>query len=189
MGAPKLLAVMLAVSCFAWADAKAQPAPAQPQMPRGPIKTPLGRSPAEVLGSKVVVSDMVKSFDFYTRVVGLRPAKSLAQTEPLPPPGADTSQWPVEYGFNFSGSFGDAFFDILRPRSDSKITRESADLVTLIFKVPDARAVIRRAKELGYEVIREAPAVRPGEMSIGFIRDPDGYRVEIIQAADYPKEK
>jgi catechol 2,3-dioxygenase-like lactoylglutathione lyase family enzyme len=158
-------------------------------MPRGPIKTPLGRSPAEVLGSKVVVSDMAKSFDFYTKVVGLRPAKSLAQAEPLPPPGADASQWPVEYGFNFSGSYEDAFFDILRPRPDTRITRESADLVTVIFKVPDAPAVMRRAREAGYEVIREAPAVGPGEMSIGFIRDPDGYRIEIIQAADYPKEK
>lgn len=116
----------------------------------------------------------------------MKPAKSMAQTEPLPMPGADRSKWPVEYGFNYVGEYSDAFFDILRPGPNRMPTKESAALVTLIFKVPDAPAVIRRAKEAGYAV-REAPVVQPGEMSIGFITDPDGYQVEIIQAGSYPR--
>lgn len=163
--------------------------PSQARALRGPIKTPVGRHPYEVLGSKVVVSDMQKSFDFYTKVIGLKPAKSLAQAEPLPPAGPDNSKWPGEYGFNFTGSYADAYFDILRPGPDTMPTPASASLVQLVFKVPDVPAIIRRAKELGYTVTREAPVVGPGEMSIGLIRDPDGYRVEVIQAADYPIER
>ena len=138
-----LVAVSLAASSLAFAQQASQQPQAQPQMPRGPIKTPLGRHPAEVLGSKVVVSDMAKSFDFYTRVVGLKPAKSLAQTEPLPPPGTDPNKWPVEYGMNFSGVFGDAFFDLLRPGPNSKNVRPSSAL----FNRPTRRATSTRWAE------------------------------------------
>jgi lactoylglutathione lyase len=177
-------------SAGAQAQSQAQPAAAQGQAnpARAPSRTPLGRLPAEVLASKVVVSDMQNAFDFYTKVIGLRPAKSVNQKEPIPPAGADNSKWPVEYGFNFSGSYAEAFFDILRPRADNMPTPASTSLVQLVFKVPDAPAVIRRAKALGYTVTREAAVVGPGEMSIGMLSDPDGYRVEIIQAASYPAD-
>ena len=173
------------------AQASTSTAQGQPQtaMPRGPIRTPLGRQPAEVLASKIVVSNMQRSFDFYTKVVGLQPAKTISQTQPFPQGGADNSQWPMEYGLNFSGSYADAFFDLLRPRADNLPTPASTGLVQLVFKVPDAQAVMRRAKDLGYTVTREAPVVGAGEMSIGMLRDPDGYNVEIIQAASYPADQ
>lgn len=158
------------------------------QVSPAPRTTPLGRLPAEVLASKVVVSDMQKSFDFYTKVIGLKPAKSISQAEPIPPAGSDNSKWPSEYGLSFSGSYAEAFFDILRPHADNMPTPNSTSLVQLVFKVPDAPAVIRRAKELGYTVTREAPVVRAGQMSIGMLNDPDGYSVEIIQAASYPPD-
>jgi predicted enzyme related to lactoylglutathione lyase len=154
-------------------------------MPRGPIKTPLGRSPSDVLFSKISVSDMHKSFEFYTKVIGLKQAISLAQNEPLPPPGLDPKTWPAEIGLNFSGSFADPFFDLI-PARNQPLTRAMTDMIVVGFKVTDAPAVVKRVKDAGYEVIREAPVVGPGEMSIGMVRDPDGYRLEILQAASYP---
>jgi predicted enzyme related to lactoylglutathione lyase len=154
-------------------------------LPRGPIKTPLGSSSSDVLFSKITVSDVQKSYAFYTEVIGLKPAISTAQKEAPAPPGPDPKSWPAEIALNFSGSFADPFFDILPPRN-GRPTREMTDMVVIGLKVPDAPAVIRRVKEAGYEVIREAPVVGPGEMSIGMVRDPDGYRLEILQAATYP---
>jgi lactoylglutathione lyase len=154
-------------------------------LPRGPIKTPLGSSSSDVLFSKITVSDVQKSYAFYTEVIGLRPAISTAQKEAPAPPGSDPKSWPAEIALNFSGSFADPFFDILAARS-GKPTHEMTDMIVIGLKVPDAPAVIKRVKEAGYEVIREAPVVGPGEMSIGMVRDPDGYRLEILQAATYP---
>jgi len=180
--------ISAAVPASAQSTSTAQGQP-QTAMPRGPIRTPLGRQPAEVLASKIVVSNMQRSFNFYTKVVGLQPAKTISQTQPFAQGGADNSQWPMEYGLNFSGSYADAFFDLLRPRADNMPTPASTGLVQLVFKVPDAQAVMRRAKDLGYTVTREAPVVGAGEMSIGMLRDPDGYSVEIIQAASYPADQ
>jgi catechol 2,3-dioxygenase-like lactoylglutathione lyase family enzyme len=154
-------------------------------LPRGPIKTPLGSSSSDVLFSKITVSDVQKSYVFYTEVIGLKPAISTAQKEVPPPPGPDPKSWPAEIALNFSGTFADPFFDLLPPRN-GKPTREMTDMIVIGLKVPDAPAIIRRAKEAGYEVIREAPPAGPGEMSIGMVRDPDGYRLEILQAASYP---
>jgi lactoylglutathione lyase len=165
-------------------------APLHPQekpasLPRGPIKTPLGSSSSDVLFSKITVSDMQKSYAFYTEVIGLKPAISTAQNQAPPAPGPDPKSWPAELALNFSGTFADPFFDLLAPRN-GKPTHEMTDMIVIGLKVPDAPAVIRRVKQAGYEVIREAPVVGPGEMSIGMVRDPDGYRLEILQAATYP---
>jgi lactoylglutathione lyase len=155
--------------------------------PAGPVKVPLGTASSEVLLSKITVSDLPKSYDFYTKIIGLKRALTVDQKEPAPLPTVTDDSGPafVEVGLNFSGSFANPFFDLVHQRGE-KPTRAAANMTVVGFKVPDAPAVIRRVKEAGYEVIREAPAVGPGEMSIGMVRDPDGYRVEIIQAASYP---
>jgi predicted enzyme related to lactoylglutathione lyase len=184
MKVSKFVLSALCAGAFGLIAAAPPHAPAGPRVMPRHITTPLGSRAAEVLGGKVTVTDMVKSFDFYTKVVGLRPAKVAAMPRPFPPPGPDRSKWPNEYPLSFSGTFAEAFFDLL-PARGVMPTRESANLTVVMFKVPDAPAVIRRAKALGYEVISEAPEVAPGEMSIGMLRDPDGYRVEIIQAASY----
>jgi predicted enzyme related to lactoylglutathione lyase len=75
---------------------------------------------------------------------------------------------------------------LIIPAGGKPLTLSMTDMIVVGFKVPDAPAVVKRVKEAGYEVIREAPAVGPGEMSIGMVRDPDGYRLEILQAASYP---
>ena len=140
----------------------------------------LGTMPQEFLLTKVIVSDIVKSFEFYTKVIGLKLA--VASDRPATPP---TSSTVGEVGLNFSGTQAEAFFLIVKSTTETP-TPGAANMTTIGFKVSDAPAVIRRGKAAGYEVIREAPMVTQGEMSVGFLRDPDGYRVEILQASSYP---
>jgi len=165
----------------------AQQAPAA----RAPSRTPLGTRPAEVLMSKVTVSDLEKSYDFYTRIIGLKPAISQYQLQHhmlAERPTNDPARHFVEVGLNFSGSFADAFFDIVQQPGEMP-TRAAAKSVVIGFKVSDARAVLERARQAGFEVVREAPVVQPGEMAIGLIRDPDGYTIELIQAASFPTRR
>jgi predicted enzyme related to lactoylglutathione lyase len=155
------------------------------QMPRE-IRTPLGTSAAQVLLAKVTVSDLPKSFDFYTKVLGLKWALSAGQPLPPAPVKAGDSQPAfIEIPLNFTGSLADPFLVLIQQRGRTP-TRDVAAMSWIGFKVPDAPAAVRRVKEAGYEVVREAQTVGPGLMSIGIVRDPDGYSVELIQSANYP---
>jgi catechol 2,3-dioxygenase-like lactoylglutathione lyase family enzyme len=155
-----------------------------PQRP-AVIRTPLGRNSSEVLFAKITVSDLAKSYEFYTNMIGLKWAVAPGQLQPAPPQATDMRPAFVEIPLNFSGSLADPFFVLVQRRGD-KPKADTAQLSWIGFKVPDAPAVILRVKAAGYEIVRQAPSVGPGEMSIGSVRDPDGYSVEIIQAANYP---
>lgn len=147
-------------------------------------RTALGRGDFQVLLSKVTVSDLERSYAFYTQVIGLRRALAPAQVN-APPPRNDPERAFIEVALNFSGSLGDTFFDLVQQKG-VKPTADFARSVVIGFKVPDAPAVVARARQAGYEVVRDAAVVGPGEMSIGMVRDPDGYMVEIIQSASFP---
>jgi catechol 2,3-dioxygenase-like lactoylglutathione lyase family enzyme len=150
------------------------------------VRTPLGTSSAQVLLAKFTVSDLPKSYEFYTKIVGLKWALPAGQQQPAAPVPANDSQPAfIEIPLNFSGSLADPFFVLVQRRGE-KPTPGAARMSWVGFKVPDAPAIVRRIKDAGYEVVREPLTVEPGQMSIGIVRDPDGYTVEFLQAPSYP---
>jgi lactoylglutathione lyase len=185
MRTPKFLASVFIAGAIVAAATTLSHAQEQ-HRPPGPILTPLGTSSSQIMFSKVTVSDLKKSYDFYTKVIGLKRAAALGQ--PLPPePGSTNTPQPafVEIALNFTGSVADPFFVIVA-RQGEKPTPDAAKISWVGFKVPDAVVAVRRVKEAGYEVVREPKPAGPGEMSIGIVHDPDGYSLELIQAANYP---
>jgi predicted enzyme related to lactoylglutathione lyase len=168
-----------------WAIMTAASLAEEPRQMPSEIRTPLGTSSAQVMLAKVTVSDLPKSYEFYTKVIGLKWALSLGQQQPPPPVQANASQPAfIEIPLNFSGSLADPFFVLVQQRGREP-TRDVAGMSWIGFKVPDAPAAARRVKEAGYEVVREPQTVGPGVMSIGIVHDPDGYSVELIQSANY----
>jgi catechol 2,3-dioxygenase-like lactoylglutathione lyase family enzyme len=139
----------------------------------------MGSSDRQVLLSKITVSDLVRSYQFYTEIVGLRAAS------PLPPPtAADPEQDFRELSLNFAGqSSGESFFVLVKRRGVTP-SREHAGLTNIGFKVPDPNAVLARAAQAGYPA---GPTHTPFEgLQFSFLSDPDGYQVELIQAPSYP---
>jgi len=62
--------------------------------------------------------------------------------------------------------------------------RQSDNPVKLVFYVNDPRNVIDRIRGEGLEVIREAtPVPELQNAVVGLAKDPDGYLLEILQAA------
>lgn len=63
---------------------------------------------------------------------------------------------------------------------------ESYDLGTayghIALEVPDAYVACAAIKERGGKVVREAGPMKHGSTVIAFVEDPDGYKVELIQA-------
>jgi lactoylglutathione lyase len=53
------------------------------------------------------------------------------------------------------------------------------------FGVDDLGATLERLKEQGIEPERPPYSVREGGSLLCFVRDPDGYRIELIERSDY----
>ena len=54
--------------------------------------------------------------------------------------------------------------------------------------VPDAYAACEKIKAAGGNVTREAGPVKGGSTVIAFVTDPDGYKIELIQRAEYAED-
>ena len=135
------------------------PAP-QPE----PRPAPRARLGAAGIG----VTDLRRSSDFYTEVFGL----SFVAKMKL----ADMD----EIILSMDGR-GAAL--VLMCHSDGA-TRDLANTGgKIVFYVPHPAATVDLARERGAEVVREAiPVPELGDAVVGFVRDPDGHLVEILQA-------
>src|SRR5579862_402232 len=88
----------------AWAILSAAARAEEPRQMPSEIRTPLGTSAAQVLLSKFTVSDLPKSYEFYTKVIGLKWALSAGQQQPAAPVAANSSQPAfIEIPLNFTG--------------------------------------------------------------------------------------
>jgi len=140
----------------------------------------LGTRPTEMLLSKFTVSDLPRSYAFYTEVIGLRHATSPG-IEVRPPTYADMEEHPfVEAPLNFTGSLADPFFVVVHQRGLAPSPQTTA-LSWVGFKVQDARAIVERVRKAGFEVVREPWTVQGSNVTAAVVRDPDGYSVEFIE--------
>jgi lactoylglutathione lyase len=124
--------------------------------------------PAENLAAVGIgVSDMARSEDFYTRVLGMQ----VQQRIDLP------HLQEVVVGYEGRTSV------VLMHWLDGSNPNYRNNPVKLVFFVPDAKTLMERIRGDGLPVTREA-AVMPefNNMVIGLAEDPDGYVVEFLQA-------
>lgn len=131
--------------------------------------------------TKITVSDLRKSYEFYTQVVGLRPASSPAFPSFANPNLDEPDPEFVEVPLNFSGSMADPMLLLIKQRGKTP-TPEAARLTWIAFKVSDKREIVSRATTAGHAPFR-GDGVDPGPT---FIADPDGYTVELFQLPGPP---
>jgi hypothetical protein len=149
------------------------------EAPAGPVR--LGSRAWEVLFSKFAVSNLARSHDYYTKLIGLQWARPVGQKSfERPDPLSLPRDKFVEIPLNFSGSLADPFFVLVQQPGLTPVARNS-HLSWVGFNVQNLRALVERVRRAGYEVVREPFDVNPGGMLIGIVRDPDGYSVEFIE--------
>lgn len=113
------------------------------------------------------VSDMARSEDFYTRVLGMK----VQQRIDLP------HLQEVIVGYEGRTSV------VLMHWLDGSSPNYRNNPIKLVFYVPDAKAMIAAIRADGLAITREAePLADFGNMVIGLGVDPDGYVMEFIQA-------
>jgi lactoylglutathione lyase len=120
------------------------------------------------------VGNLQRSIDFYTNVLGM----TLLRTSENP-------EYKYSLAFVGYGSNPDHAELELTYNWDT----ESYDMGTayghIALGVPDASAACDKIKAAGGQVTREAGPVKGGSTVIAFLTDPDGYKVELIQRAEY----
>ena len=113
------------------------------------------------------VSDLARSADFYTRVLGM----TVQQTFTL------DHMDEIMVGYEGKGASL-----VLMHWTDGSARNYRDNPIKLVLYVPDAAAAVDAIRAEGLEIVREA-ATSPGMGGalIGFGKDPDGYLVELIQ--------
>jgi len=117
------------------------------------------------------VGDLQRSIDFYTKVLGMR----LLRRKDYP-----------------DGKFTLAFVGYQDEQDGAVIElthnwdTDKYDLGNgyghIAIEVDDAYAACERVRQLGGKVTREAGPMKHGSTVIAFVEDPDGYKIEFIQA-------
>jgi lactoylglutathione lyase len=123
-----------------------------------------------ILHTMLRVGDLQRSIDFYTKVLGM----TLLCTTDRPDQrytlafvgyGKNPEHAQIELTYNYGVSqydIGTAFGHVA-------------------IAVADAQATCAAVKALGGNVTREAGPVKGGTSVIAFVRDPDGYKIELIE--------
>jgi lactoylglutathione lyase len=127
----------------------------------------VARAPENLGAVGIGVSDLARSEDFYTRVLGM----SVQQRIDLP------HLKEVVVGYEGRTSV------VLMHWLDGSERNYKANAVKLVFFVPDPKAVIARIRADGLPIQREAEVMPEfHNMIIGLAEDPDGYVVELLES-------
>ncbi|MCS2147413.1 lactoylglutathione lyase [Scandinavium manionii] len=129
-----------------------------------------------LLHTMLRVGNLQRSIEFYTNVLGMKLLRTSENPE-------------YKYSLAFVG-YG--------PESEEAVIEltynwdvESYDLGTayghIALSVDDAAEACERIRNNGGNVTREAGPVKGGTTVIAFVEDPDGYKIELIEAKDAGK--
>lgn len=127
-----------------------------------------------MLHTMLRVGNLQRSIDFYTKVLGMQ----LLRQQDYPDGkftlafvgyGAEIDHTVIELTYNYgveNYEMGGAFGHIA-------------------IEVEDAYKICEEVKKAGVKVLREAGPMKHGRTVIAFIEDPDGYKIEFIQAGTF----
>ncbi len=127
-----------------------------------------------ILHTMLRVGNLERSIDFYTKVLGMKVLRKQDY-----PDGKFTLAF-VGYGDEIDHTVIELTYNY---------GVESYEMGTayghIAIEVPDAYKACDDVKKAGLKVLREAGPMMHGTTVIAFIQDPDGYKIEFIQAGTY----
>ena len=125
-----------------------------------------------ILHTMLRVGDMQRSIDFYTRVMGMRVLRT-------------TDRPQQKYALAFIGYDDESRQAVLELTYNYGVERYELGTAYghVAIGVDDVAATCARIRAAGGVVTREPGPVAGGTTVIAFVQDPDGYKIELIQAA------
>ena len=126
-----------------------------------------------MLHTMLRVGDLQRSVDFYTDTVGME----LLRTTERPDQGYSLAF----VAFGGGNKAGQAELELTYNHGVSDYDLGSA-YGHIALGVDDVAATCERIRSAGGNVTREAGPVKGGNTIIAFVEDPDGYKIELIEA-------
>ena len=125
------------------------------------------RSPDYLTAVGIGVSDLAKSADFYSRVLGMK----------------QTATFKIDYMDEIVLAHEGRNAVVLMHYTDGSVRNYKDNPIKLVFQVQDAARLIEGIRAEGLAITLE-PKVYPGMGGtiIGMGKDPDGYVIELMQA-------
>ena len=125
------------------------------------------RSPDFLTAVGIGVSDLKRSTDFYTRVLGMKP----------------TQTFKLDYMDEVVVAHEGRSAVVLMHYTDGSARNYKDNPVKLVFYVTDPAGLIEAIRADGLEITQEpTPFPSMGGAVIGLAKDPDGYVIELIEA-------
>jgi lactoylglutathione lyase len=124
-----------------------------------------------ILHTMLRVGDMQRSIDFYTKVMGMKLLRTTDRPE-------------QKYSLAFVGYGDEREQAVLELTYNYGVDRYDLGgaFGHIAIAVDDAYAACEKIRAAGGNVTREAGPVKGGTTVIAFVTDPDGYKIELIQA-------
>ena len=128
----------------------------------------------KLLHTMLRVGNLQRSIDFYTQVLGMK----LNRT-------SDNPEYKYSLAFvGYGTNPADAEIELTYNYGVESYEPGTA-FGHIALGVPDVYAACDKIKASGGNVTREAGPVKGGTTVIAFVTDPDGYKIELIQRAEY----
>lgn len=125
------------------------------------------RSPDFLTAVGIGVSDLARSTDFYSRVLGMK----------------QTGIFKLDYMDEIMLAHEGRSAVVLMHYTDGSVRNYRDNPVKLVFYVTDPAGLIDRIRAEGLEVTREAAPIESlSGAVVGLAKDPDGYVIELIEA-------
>lgn len=123
-----------------------------------------------ILHTMLRVGDMKRSIDFYTRVLGMKVLRTLAQTE-------------EKYSLTFLGYGEESDTCVLELTYNDGVSGYEIGTAFghIAISVDDCRATCSEIRAKDGNVTLDAEPLRGSNEIIAFVTDPDGYQIELIQ--------
>ena len=130
----------------------------------------------QMLHTMLRVGDMQRSIDFYTKVIGM----DLLRTTERPDQGYTLAF----VAFQGGNKNGEAELELTYNHGVSDYDLGSA-YGHIALGVESVAGTCERIRSAGGNVTREPGPVKGGTTVIAFVEDPDGYKVELIEAGTH----
>ncbi|MGL5006690.1 MAG: lactoylglutathione lyase [Plesiomonas sp.] len=123
-----------------------------------------------ILHTMLRISDMQRSLDFYTRILGMSLLRISENEE-------------YKYSLAFVGYGDESTGAVIELTYNWGVTQYEMGTAFghIALGVDDVAATCETIRNAGGSITREAGPVKGGSTIIAFVEDPDGYKIELIQ--------
>ena len=122
------------------------------------------------------VADLARSLEFYTGILGMREYQRY--------PGPDRQEVALTYATHVQDAQptdSGTMLLLVKLKEHEGAYSHGEALSRIALGVPDVRAAVAAAAKGGHKIVRQPQTIDGGSLTIGFIEDPDGFTLELIE--------